>query len=99
MNNDIDTVRADVDELMRKNRFLAAEVLDLRTGTEALEERARSDLGMILGDETFFQVIEAPGNNQSVEPYSIAPDSSAPSSAGVNKAVDLSIPAAVSEKH
>jgi len=73
MNNDIEMVRGDVDRLIRKNRFLEAEVLDLRTGTEALEERARSDLGMILADETFFQVIEAPGNSQAVQPYSIIP--------------------------
>jgi len=82
MNRDIEMVRGDVDRLIRKNRFLEAEVLDLRTGTEALEERARSDLGMILADETFFQVIEAPGNSQAVKPYSVipGPDSSAAAS-------------------
>ncbi len=74
LNQDIEVVRGDVDELNSKNRFLAAEVLDLRTGTEALEERARSDLGMILSDETFFQVIETPRHaltrDYPVEPYS-----------------------------
>lgn len=71
LNQDIEGVRVDVDELHGKNKFLAAEVLDLRTGTEALEERARSDLGMILSDETFFQVIEAPKKDYPVEPYSV----------------------------
>lgn len=74
MNEDIEVVRADVNELQRKNDFLAAEVLDLRTGTEALEERARSDLGMIKSDETFFQVIEAPSKEYAVQPYSVTPD-------------------------
>jgi cell division protein FtsB len=33
-------------------------VLDLRKGQEAIEERAREELGMIKEDETFFQVLE-----------------------------------------
>ena len=41
-----------------RNASLAAEVRDLKTGTEAIEERARSELGMIRGDEVFFQVEE-----------------------------------------
>ncbi|MGZ8235650.1 septum formation initiator family protein, partial [Methylobacter tundripaludum] len=34
------------------------EVLDLRKGQEAIEERARDELGMIKEDETFFHVLE-----------------------------------------
>ncbi len=41
-----------------RNDALYAEVLDLRKGKEAIEERARYDLGMIKKDESFFQVIE-----------------------------------------
>lgn len=41
-----------------RNDSLYAEVLDLRKGQEAIEERARHDLGMIKDDETFFQIIE-----------------------------------------
>jgi cell division protein FtsB len=37
---------------------LDAEVRDLKQGTAAIEERARSDLGMIKRDEVFFQVLE-----------------------------------------
>jgi len=36
---------------------LAAEVRDLKQGTEAVEERARYELGMIRGDEVFYQVV------------------------------------------
>ena len=43
-----------------RNAGLAAEVRDLKTGTEALEERARYELGMTRNDEIFFQVIETP---------------------------------------
>jgi cell division protein FtsB len=44
--------------LEARNASLAAEVKDLKTGTEAIEERARSELGMIRGDELFFQIEE-----------------------------------------
>ena len=40
-----------------RNRQLAAEVRDLKQGFAALEERARNDLGMIGGNETFYQVV------------------------------------------
>ncbi len=41
-----------------RNALLDAEVRDLKQGTEAIEERARSELGMIKRDEVFFQIIE-----------------------------------------
>ncbi len=45
--------------LQERNRKLAAEVRDLKEGHAALEERARTDLGMIGANETFFQVVPA----------------------------------------
>ncbi len=45
--------------LIQRNRQLAAEVRDLKTGMAALEERARSELGMIAGNETYYQVVPA----------------------------------------
>ena len=44
--------------LKARNAALDAEVRDLKQGMEAIEERARSELGMIKQDEVFFQVIE-----------------------------------------
>ena len=49
--------RATNRELSRRNEQLAAEVVDLKKGMTALEERARSELGMIAPDESFFQVV------------------------------------------
>ena len=46
--------------LARRNERLAAEVKELETGTAGIEELARSQLGMIGPDETFYQVIEPP---------------------------------------
>jgi cell division protein FtsB len=45
--------------LQARNSGLEAEVRDLKVGKEAIEERARSELGMIRQDEIFFQVLEA----------------------------------------
>ena len=42
--------------LKARNEALDADVRDLKTGYEAIEERARADLGMIRGDEVFFQL-------------------------------------------
>ena len=39
-----------------RNAALAAEVKDLKQGSDAIEERARYELGMVKGDEVFFQV-------------------------------------------
>jgi len=46
------------ERLKSRNDTLAAEVQDLKSGLAAIEERARSELGMIKKDETFVQVIE-----------------------------------------
>jgi len=45
-------------KLQTRNSALDAEVRDLKQGLEAIEERARSELGMIRQDEIFFQIIE-----------------------------------------
>jgi len=45
-------------ELQERNAGLEAEVLDLKQGSEAIEERARYELGLIKQDEVFFQIIE-----------------------------------------
>jgi cell division protein FtsB len=45
-------------KLQTRNAALDAEVRDLKQGLEAVEERARSELGMIRKDEVFFQVLE-----------------------------------------
>ncbi|HET7651037.1 MAG TPA: cell division protein FtsB [Gammaproteobacteria bacterium] len=45
-------------ELAKRNQTLAAEVKDLKQGQAAVEERARTDLGMIKKGETFYQIVQ-----------------------------------------
>lgn len=57
-------------ELEIRNEALVAEVKDLKSGLEAIEERARNELGMIRRGETFYQV---PDNIDAVETDSETP--------------------------
>lgn len=45
-------------DLAARNELLEIEVIDLKNGLEAVEERARSELGMIGEDETFYLIVE-----------------------------------------
>lgn len=62
-------------KLKARNDALDADVRDLKTGYEAIEERARADLGMIRQDEVFFQ-IQTPGAQ--VKPAPAAAATTAP---------------------
>jgi cell division protein FtsB len=53
----VETQRAANLQQAERNRQLSAEVANLKTGLTALEERARSELGMVAASETFYQVV------------------------------------------
>jgi cell division protein FtsB len=53
----VESQKAENSELEERNEQLAAEVQDLKAGMAAIEERARSELGMIGRNETFYQVV------------------------------------------
>jgi cell division protein FtsB len=57
LREEISAQRAENEQLKVRNRTLAAEVQDLKKGTTAIEERARTDLGMVGQGETFYQVV------------------------------------------
>ncbi|MBV8680572.1 MAG: cell division protein FtsB [Aquitalea sp.] len=50
--------RAVTQKLIARNAALDAEVRDLKQGTDAIEERARNELGMIRNGEVFFQLLD-----------------------------------------
>ena len=52
--------RTELEGLKARNLALAADVQNLKDGLEAIEDRARSELGMIQRGEVFLQVIEKP---------------------------------------
>ncbi len=58
LNQQITAQKAENDKLKARNDMLDAEVRDLKQGYAAIEERARSELGMIKQDEVFYQVLE-----------------------------------------
>ncbi|MFM2289151.1 MAG: hypothetical protein RL684_2294, partial [Pseudomonadota bacterium] len=69
--------RADNQQRSERNRQLAAEVRDLKQGYSALEERARTDLGMVGANETFFQLRQAAAQTAAPAPASPAHGGSA----------------------
>jgi len=50
--------RAEMERLKERNRALQAEVEDLKSGLDAIEERARTEMGMVKPGEVFFQLVE-----------------------------------------
>lgn len=54
----VDQQRRQNEGLEQRNAALAAEVADLKSGEAAIEERARSELGMIKPGETFYRVVD-----------------------------------------
>jgi len=56
----VETQREENQQLRERNQALDAEVQDLKQGLEAIEERAREELGMVKEGETFYQIIEEP---------------------------------------
>jgi cell division protein FtsB len=60
LNNQLTTQQDTNQKLRERNAALDAEVRDLKQGTDAIEERARTEFGMVKRNETFYQVIGAP---------------------------------------
>ena len=63
-------------QIQTRNAFTDAEVRDLKQGSEAIEERARSELGMVKRDEIFFQMVDV---LPIPSPAAMAPSAATPS--------------------
>ncbi|MCG7872578.1 MAG: cell division protein FtsB [Candidatus Thiodiazotropha lotti] len=61
LKDEIGALQQELIGLRKRNHALQAEVEDLRSGQAAIEERARSELGMIKEGETFYQVVTPAG--------------------------------------
>lgn len=64
LKRDVEIQRQDNATLAERNQVLTAEVQDLKSGLDAVEERARSELGMVKEGEIFFQIIEEQQNEK-----------------------------------
>ena len=62
LETELQAQRAGNEELEQRNKLVEIEVLDLKNGLEAVEERARSELGMIEQGETFYMILPSSGN-------------------------------------
>ncbi len=73
LSRQIEQQRAANDQLKARNDSLDAEVRDLKQGYAAIEERARSELGMVKQDEVFYQVMQpSPGQKPASAPQAPA---------------------------
>jgi cell division protein FtsB len=80
LNRQLDKQQAENQQTKTRNALLDAEVRDLKQGTEAIEERARSELGMIKQGETFFQILGKSATQTMEKQTTTSPASSVPSS-------------------
>ncbi len=85
--------------LTARNASTEAEVRDLKQGYDAIEERARSELGMIKRDEVFFQVLDERNPDPVHTPSTAAqPTTSPPPSKAPGAAVPASQPSPAAKK-
>jgi len=68
LQQEVDNAKQERAQLEERNRALDAEVSDLKKGLDAIEERARSELGMVGKDETFYQIIEQSDDTSTDQP-------------------------------
>jgi cell division protein FtsB len=58
LNRQIGEQKGENERLLERNRVLEAEVMELKKGTETVEERARHELGMVKDGETLYQLAQ-----------------------------------------
>ncbi|MEP6899074.1 MAG: cell division protein FtsB [Rhodanobacter sp.] len=64
--------------LLQRNQALGADVLDLKNGDQAVEARARTELGLIKPGEIFYQVVEQPAQAASMSAPAAATSAGSP---------------------
>lgn len=67
LEQEIEVVRSEVKTLKERNSSLNAEVKDLKKGLDAIEERARSEMGMLKEGEVYYQVIQPKNDLENAE--------------------------------
>ena len=76
LTREVEAHKQEIAVLEERNNALAAEVIDLKSGLGAIEERARADLGMIKEGETFYHLIgDDEGAEKTIQRGSAPPES------------------------
>jgi len=57
LQQEVTLAKQDNEELQLRNQMMFSEIDDLKLGSEAIEERARNELGLVKEGETFFRVV------------------------------------------
>jgi cell division protein FtsB len=78
LHKQVNSQRAENARLKARNDALSAEVADLKSGESAIEERARSELGMVKPGETFYRVVEPAAPGSVVAPEDVPEDAAKP---------------------
>jgi cell division protein FtsB len=68
LENEVQRQILDNDKLKQRNKLLYADTDDLKSGVEAIEERARNELGMIKEGEIFFRLIPSEKHTMQIDP-------------------------------
>jgi cell division protein FtsB len=79
LNRQLEKQQAENQQTKTRNALLDAEVRDLKQGTEAIEERARSELGMVKQGEIYFQILKKSSTRIIEKQSIILPASAVPS--------------------
>ncbi|WP_354623513.1 cell division protein FtsB [Psychromonas sp. MME2] len=56
LEKEVALIKADTEQLMQRNQMMFSEIEDLKQGHQAIEERARNELGLVKEGETFFRI-------------------------------------------
>jgi cell division protein FtsB len=91
----VEQQRAENARLQQRNDALSAEVEDLKSGEAAVEERARSELGMVKPGETFYRVVEPHSASSVAQPPAGGLPAATPNADAVPAAPATSAPAEV----
>ncbi len=103
LNQESKQARAELIRLRGRNQALEAEVADLKSGLDAIEERARSELGMIDSEEEFYQFVREKRVDQSVRTLELPEAEQVDGrklidrSGAVNEAVSGAVPATTAQ--
>lgn len=90
LNQQLAQQKATNQAMMARNAAMQAEIDDLKSGTQALEDYAREEMNMVESDEVLVRIL-TPNENAPVEPIRIGPSTSAQAPSNTNAAENAAL--------